>query len=114
MTRIAHFEITAKDVERTAQFYHQVFGWKTSPSQFIPGYVLLDLVDTDAGAVMDRSYQSQPTIIWFEVASIDATVGAIVAAGGRTINEKQSLPGIGELIYVADPEGTVFGLKQPA
>lgn len=92
MTRIAHFEITARDVEGIARFYQRVFGWKTSPSQFVPGYVMLDLVDTEAGAVMDRSYQAQPTIIWFEVSSIEDTVANIVAAGGHKINEKQHCP----------------------
>jgi predicted enzyme related to lactoylglutathione lyase len=113
MTKIAHFEITSPDPRATAEFYKTVFGWRVTDSQFIPGYYLLELVDNEGGAVMDRKYQSQPTIIWFEVDDIDAYVGAITKAGGKAVNEKQSMPGVGHLIYVADPAGTVFGLKQP-
>jgi len=113
MTKIAHFEITSPTPKATADFYAAVFDWGVSESRFLPNYYLLDLVDNDGGAVMDRSYQSQPMIIWFEVDDIDATVRTITDAGGKAINEKQSLPGVGQLIYVADPAGTVFGLKQP-
>lgn len=114
MPKVTHFEITATDVAATAEFYGRVFGWKTGPSEFIPGYVLLGLGTSEGGAVMERKYHNQPTIVWFEVDDLDATIEKVVAAGGRAVNAKQSLPGVGDLVYVADPEGTVIGLKQPA
>lgn len=115
MTRIVHFEITAADVEATARFYSAAFGWSASPSPFVPGYQLLDLKQAEGttGAVMEKRYQSQPAIVWFEVASIDETLAAVVRAGGRAVNDKQVLPDVGQLLYIADPAGTIFGLKQP-
>jgi predicted enzyme related to lactoylglutathione lyase len=113
MTKIAHFEITSPNPEDTAKFYSTVFGWPVTNSQFMPDYYLMELRDNEGGAVMDRKYQAQPTIIWFEVDDIDAHVRAITNAGGKAVNEKQSMPGVGHLIYVADPAGTIFGLKQP-
>jgi hypothetical protein len=115
MTRIVHFEIAAGDTAATVGFYSAVFGWPTYPSPFVPEYHMMDLGEPGGatGAVMGSKYCSQPAIVWFEVASLDDTLAAVARAGGTQINEKQTLSGIGHLVYAADPTGTVFGLRQP-
>jgi predicted enzyme related to lactoylglutathione lyase len=115
MNKLVHFELTADDVTGTAKFYETVFGWTSSPTPFAQGYQLLDLGQGSpvSGAVMDKKYAAQPAILWFDVASIEDTVEVIVKAGGRQVNEKQTLPGQAHVIYVADPNGTLFGLRQP-
>lgn len=115
MTKLVHFETLATDVDALAQFYCDVFGWTTIQSEFVPDYTMLETGDAGrGGAVVGRRYaQGQPSILWFEVDSIEGIVGKVVASGGRQVNAVQEMPGVGLLVYVADPEGTVFGLKQP-
>lgn len=86
----------------------------TQQSAFVPNYHLLDPADAGIpGAVMDRSYRSQPVILWFEVNDIDASIRAIVESGGVVAGGRNTIPGEGHVQYMADPEGNVFGLKQP-
>ena len=112
MTTFVHFEITAADVEAIAGFYAEALGLVATPSPFLPGYALLGNAAGPLGAVMDRKFQSQSTIVWFGVEDIEASLAAIVAAGGRQAGDINAIPGQGRLAYASDPNGTIFGLKQ--
>jgi predicted enzyme related to lactoylglutathione lyase len=116
MSRLVHFELTGDDVSGLTQFYCRIFGWSGSPSPYVPDYDVIDLGGGGGaitGAVMARKYQRQPAILWFEVPDLDAVVAKVSAAGGRAVNRRNTIPGLADVIYVADPEGTVFGLRQP-
>jgi uncharacterized protein len=65
------------------------------------------------GAIMERKFQAQPTVVWVEVDDVDAAIESVGNAGGSTVNEKSTIPGQGQVIYVRDTEGNVLGLKQP-
>jgi predicted enzyme related to lactoylglutathione lyase len=116
MGQIVHFEITADDVARARKFY-EIFGWKTKDS----GMPDVDywLVDTGAekgglgGAIMPRSYNSQPVINWISVDNLDDMIEKVKAAGGKVVGERQSIPEVGDTIYAADTEGNTFGMLQP-
>lgn len=114
MAKLVHFEITGNDSEGLARFYAEQFGFVTAPSPFPPDYHLLqDEGNATSGAVMARSYMSQPAILWFEVEDLDTCLAAIIAAGGAAAGERSIIPGEGHVQYVKDPEGNVVGLKQP-
>ena len=115
MGRITHVEITADEPAQAIRFYRDAFGWSSEESPFLPGY---HLVRTGAGAgidgaVMSRTYQPQPVILWLEVDDIDASLAASAAAGGRQVGEINEIPGEGLVCYLADPTGMLLGLKQP-
>lgn len=111
-----HFEITAEDIERASKFY-EVFGW-TIKSAGMPG-VDYWLVDTDSkgtgpnGALMPRSYKSQPVINWVEVDNLDEMIEKVKAAGGSIVGNKETVPGVGYTIYANDTEGNLLGMLQP-
>lgn len=115
MGRVIHFEITADDVERAAGFYARVFGWRAEDTPFAEGYKLARTGEGGGidGAIMTRSHQSQPAVIWLEVDDIDAAAEQVRAAGGATEGGKNTIPGDGHLLYVRDTEGNLLGLKQP-
>lgn len=112
MPQIIHFEITSGDVDATARFYGQVFGWTAEPSPFMAGYTLL-LGGPATGAVMSDSYRDQKVILWHQVDDIDAALKAVTDAGGTQAGEINTIPGQGRLAYAADIGGTIFGLRQP-
>lgn len=112
MSRLVHFEITGTEPEKLAKFYAKALSVRSEPSAFVQGYHML-VGDGPLGAVMDRAHKSQAAIAWFEVDDLDAAVARVTAGGGAVAGERNTIPGEGMVQYVADPEGTVFGLKQP-
>ena len=43
------------------------------------------------------------------VEDADATAAAAVAAGGRVLMERTTIAGVGDLVWLEDPSGNVFG-----
>lgn len=113
MGRIIHVELTAKDTGRAAAFYAEAFGWRAEPSPFVDEYLVAETGSGDGidGAIMSRTHQEQPAIVWLQVDDLDATLAAVLKAGGSTAGEVQEIPGVGRHVYVRDPEGTLLGLK---
>jgi predicted enzyme related to lactoylglutathione lyase len=113
--RVVHFEVTADDVERAADFYAKALGWRSEGSPFAEGYKMAATGEGSGinGAIMERKLQAQPTIVWVEVDDVNAAIESVRNAGGSTVNEKSTIPGQGQVIYVRDTEGNVLGLKQP-
>jgi len=113
MGKVVHFEITANDTERAVKFYNDAFGWESS--EYMEGYNTVKTGEGGGidGAIMKREFQSQPAIVWLAVEDIEESVKKVVAAGGKPLNEKQVLDGIGETIYAVDTEGNIFGMIKP-
>jgi predicted enzyme related to lactoylglutathione lyase len=115
MGRVVHFEITADDTARAQKFY-EIFDWEIADAGMLGAdYRLAKTGDTPVGidgAIMPRAYKSQPSIIWISVDNIDEMVEKVKSAGGETAGEKQTVPGIGNTIYIKDTEGNIVGLLQ--
>ena len=46
------------------------------------------------------------------VEDVAATTAAVIAAGGRVIHEVATIPTVGHLVWLGDPDGNVFGAMQ--
>lgn len=118
MGRVIHFEITADDVPRAKKFY-EIFGWQISnaamPELEPNKYMVAKTGDGEGtdGAIMTREFRKEPVIIWIKVNDLDETIDQVQRAGGKLAGEKQSVPGIGQTIYISDTEGNTIGLLQP-
>lgn len=113
MTRLIHVEITADDVPATAAFYASALGLESAPSPFAPNYTLLTGPEGPVGAIMQRAANGQATIAWFTVDDLDAALDSVRQNGGRQQGDITTIPGQGRVAYAADPNGTIFGLRQP-
>jgi uncharacterized protein len=115
-----HFSINADDVSRARGFYEKTFGWQFEswgPPNF---YLIRTGSDEDPGlhgALQERReiVKGKP-MYGFEctigVDSIDETIAAIEANGGKVVMPKFTIPGVGTLIFFEDTEGTVVGAMQ--
>lgn len=119
MGRVVHFEITADDVARAKKFY-EIFDWQMQDAGMeglgTNKYLVAKTGDdkdmgTD-GAIMTREFRKEPTIIWISVDNLDAMIEKVKSAGGEVAGDKQTVPGIGDTIYVKDTEGNTIGLIQ--
>ena len=119
MDKVVHFEIPFEKKDRAGKFYKSIFGWKLAD---IPemDYVMAYAARTDKnhmvkekgainGGMFPRNRNVKAPVIVIGVASIDATIKKVKAAGGKVITPKQRIPG-GSYARIADSEGNVIGL----
>jgi uncharacterized protein len=117
---LSHFAINANDVPRAKAFYQKVFGWKFTPWG-PPGFYLIR-TGTDADPGVHGALQGRREIVagkpmyGFEctigVDSIDDTIAAIEANGGKIVMPKFEIETVGTLIFFEDTEGIVIGAMQ--
>jgi uncharacterized protein len=110
---VAHFAITAIDVDRARAFYEQVFGWRFE-AWGPPGFYLIR-TGTDEepglqGALQASSeYAAPPGVggVEITVAVEDVTQIArlVEKAGGRIFLGEARIPGVGTLVKFEDTEG---------
>jgi predicted enzyme related to lactoylglutathione lyase len=117
MNGIAHFAINADDVPGTRAFYETVFGWRFSAFGPPGEFFRIETPDGPRGAIQKRRelVPGQPTVGFectIEVSDVDATARTVTDAGGRILMEKATIPGVGDLIFFADPAANVVGAIQ--
>jgi uncharacterized protein len=117
MARVVHFEITADDPERAADFYAHVFGWKVQQWTGSQAYWLATTGEPGSrgidGAIMHRHDSGQKVINTVGVESWDEAAKAIEAAGGK-VGDKTVIPAVGTFAYCQDTEGNLFGIMEAA
>ncbi len=116
MPRPIHFEILSGEPEQTVAFYKDVFGWEFSTWDGPQAYWLANTGSEPLGingAVMGDHFP-QKVINTVQVDSLEDVVAKVEAAGGKKVHGPNEIPGVGLHAYCADPQGTMFGLMQPA
>jgi hypothetical protein len=129
MNRVVHFEIHAKDLDRTQKFYEDVFGWNISDMGPQMGNYRVVVTGEDVGNTQwnginggitprrgDGPKGGEPVnafVCTIEVENIDDILEKITKAGGTVALDKMEVPGVGWLAYRKDPEGNIFGVLQP-
>jgi len=83
--KICYIELPAADVERSAEFYRKVFGWRTRQrSKGSTGFD--DGVGEVSGTwVTGRAPATPGILIYIMVDSVEATINAVVANGGEIV-----------------------------
>jgi len=120
---IIHFEIPADDVEKLKKFYTKLFGWKIEKSPGPIDYWLIETVPVDDkmtplrlgvnGGMYKKERKEMKPVNYFSVESIDEYVKKIEALGGKLVQPKQEVPGVGWIAVALDPEGNQFAMLQP-
>ncbi len=110
--KMVHFEVLARDTDRSTQFYSSVFGWQFGDSG-MPGidYRMVRTGETQGGAVYTSEGGKRGPIVYFDTDDIDASVAKVRELGGEA-TDKQPIPGVGWFAECKDPEGTEFSLFQ--
>lgn len=131
MPRVVHFEIHAEDPERAAKFYADVLGWEIKKWEFpkdagdVPGYWIVMTGKKEEpginggilkrhGAPPQKGQAVNAYVCTVEVDNLDAYMKKAENAGGTLALPKQDIPSVGELAYMIDTEGNIFGMLQPA
>ncbi len=116
MNRFTHFELATDDLEKTATFYREVFGWGVYKWEGPVDYWLVDTGDASTpginGGLMPAGGEFKGTINTIEVDDIDAAIAKVKANGGEMIMDKDTIPGVGFQAYFKDNVGIIVGLHQ--
>jgi hypothetical protein len=108
-----HLELPADDVERARAFYAAVFGWQTTAMPGMDDYFLFRSGEGRGGGIGTRGGTAPLTSrLYVQVDSIDTALAAAGAHGGRTVEAKTAIPGMGWFAVLADSEGSELGLYE--
>lgn len=110
--KICYLEIPATDIERSASFYKDIFGWQIRKRG--DGRIAFDdTVNEVSGTwVLGRKAAAEPgLLIYIMVDSVAATIDAIIAKGGKIVQPiGMDAPEI--TARFSDPTGNVLGVFQ--
>ena len=106
---IAYFEMAGPDAKRLSDFYATVFGWHPTAGPF-PNYFALG---AEAGAGLAGGFRQEATperVLYIRVDDLDATLAAVVVAGGRVVIPPTEVPGVVHFALFEDPGGNRTGI----
>ncbi len=127
MNPVVHFEMPAKNTERMAKFYSEVFGWQTRQlGKDMGNYVTVATSETDEhgrpkrpGTINGGFYPSgeisearHPSVV-IAVEDIHESAKKVSEKGGKLHGEPVQIPGIGLFVSFTDTEGNRVSLLQP-
>ena len=122
---IVHFEIPANDVEKLRKFYAELFGWKIEkmPGRGLIEYWAIGTVPVDEkmtplrpgvnGGLYKKERPENKPVNYISVESIDQYMEKVKALGGKIVQSKQEIPGVGWIALALDPEGNQVAMLQP-
>ncbi len=112
MASVVHFDLSADEPKRAANFYKNVFGWNIEKWDGPLDYWLVKTGEGIDGGIMRRANAQETTTNIVEVQSIDQYTAKVVASGGEILEPKKTIPGIGYLATCIDTEGNTFAIMQ--
>ncbi len=116
MNRFVHFELATSDLEKTAAFYREVFGWQVEKWDGPVTYWLVTTGEQGTtgidGGLMKADETFSGTVNTIQVEDIDAAIAKVQECGGEIILPKDTIPEVGYQAYFKDPTGIIVGLHQ--
>jgi predicted enzyme related to lactoylglutathione lyase len=116
MSRVIHFDLSANNPKRAAEFYQSVFGWKVNKWEGPEDYWLIQTGTENepgvTGGIAGRIKPEDTIAVVFDVESVDEVGEKVVKAGGVIREERKAIPGVGYLVMCRDTEGNTFGIMQ--
>jgi len=127
MNPVVHFEMPAEDRIRMAEFYSNVFGWKTQLfGEDMGNYVTVSTTESDEngrpkmpgainGGFFPKNDVPPPQIpsIVIAVDDVRESMQEVSAAGGKVLGEPVEIPKVGWYVSFIDTEGNRVSLLQP-
>jgi predicted enzyme related to lactoylglutathione lyase len=115
---IRHFAINADDMPRAKAFYETVFGWELTPWGPPDFYQAYNAGPPGVMGALQGRREIDPGVrirgpeVTLAVDDIEATMKAIVRAGGRLLSQPFNIHGVGVLVWFNDSEGNLLGAMQ--
>jgi len=113
---VTHFEIYGDDLDKLAEFYKELFGWKIEKAAGLD-YFHIQTGPPEAAAIrgglLNRPIPGPRSWVHYvSVNSIDKTIDLVQSMGGKVVREKAAVPKVAWHAIVEDPEGNIFAIYQ--
>ena len=113
------YELMTSDMKSAEAFYRAVVGWTTSPFEGAgqPYTMFNRSSDLSIGGVMTTPAEVKAPPFWsmyIGVPKIEEAASHIQRLGGRAHSEVISIPNVGRMQMMADPQGAAFYIYEPA
>ena len=104
-------ELYTSDVEGSAAFYRDLFGWTTNPMEGMPMpySVITTAAGRSNGGITTMEGVPPSWLVYFGSDDIEATVAKLTELGGQVRMGPMSI-GVGQIAVVTDPQGATFAL----
>lgn len=105
---VVHFEIGCRDMQKTQEFYSQMFEWKINPMG--PAAMIAAEGSGIGGHITALGHEPhQYTIFYVDVEDVAAALKKAESLGGKTLVPPVALP-TGTFAWMRDPGGNTVGL----
>ena len=114
-----YFDFTVKNLPEAKRFFEHVFEWRFEKFPMPYDYYRIQAgsddepgIDGGIGAIADTpTAERKPlTQVAIPVLNLDEYIARIEEAGGKIIEPKMPIPGIGWFAACAEPGGLLFGI----
>ena len=112
---VVHFEIGCRDLEKTVEFYKQLFDWQMSPGE-IATEISTGEGEPVTGHIVSLGHEPHTyTNFYVQVPDASKALEKAESLGGKILIPPVPIPdGSGNLFaWFADAEGNTIGLIQP-
>ena len=113
------YELMTTDMKAAENFYRNVVGWTTKPSEgAVQPYTMFNRSsDVSVGGVMTKPPEVKAPPFWamyVGVPKLEEAAAKIKRLGGKTHTEVIEIPNVGRLQMMMDPQGAAFYIFEPA
>lgn len=114
--RISWHELATSDWKKAAEFYDELFGWKTINEHDMGPVGVYRIFGREAptGGMFNRP-QEMPVNAWLyyvEVTDAEAAVGQVTENGGQVLNGPMEVPGGDRVAQCMDAQGAAFAIHE--
>jgi predicted enzyme related to lactoylglutathione lyase len=111
LRNIVHIEIPAEDSAKAAQFYQALFGWKITRDEGMD-YTMWEPVDGPGGGFSPLGENVHPgdVLIYVDSENIESDLDQVEKLGGKVLQLKCEIPGVGWFGIFKDPTGNTIAL----
>jgi uncharacterized protein len=111
-------DLSTPDPDAASDFYNAVFDWNFELGQDGSGYVHIKNGDTFIGGIPPADMRSPGApphwLIYILVEDCDQSAAKAKELGARLYLEPVTMENVGRMAVLADPQGAVFAIFQPA
>jgi predicted enzyme related to lactoylglutathione lyase len=108
---IVHIEIPSGDVKKSSDFYRKLFGWEITRDEKMNYTMWEPRIGPGGGfSQLGENVKVGDILIYIDSEDIDADLRKVVELGGKVLNQKSEIPGIGWFGIFSDPTGNMIAL----
>ncbi|KAA3620156.1 MAG: VOC family protein [Calditrichaeota bacterium] len=116
MNTIGHMEIPSANIEKTKEFYSNLFNWEFQYHQDMD-YTMFTIKNKEGevvsgGGILPKENDQQTITNYVNVEDIDVSMKTIEDLGGKIVVPKTPVPGMGWFVQFTDLDGHVMAIWQ--